>query len=212
MSTKDWQTKLLRALTEYTATKVDRFLSVADTPRHSEYPGMEVYYRGQWLATVPNDMRLPLVFMLTAFDDDNVWAIYNTILGEFSDGYTIEHKAEITYLLRDGPTGVKGETVMRVLAKEEVFTVPRCALLPGPIGMDPPRMAYTVSSTEDYVAAEGATCPVCNWMVMSAKEPRYESNKVYVLTECDKCKSTWEDLYELKGYVNLDLGDAVSPF
>ena len=56
---------------------------------------------------------------------------------------------------------------------------------------------------EQYVEKSGNFCPVCKSSNISAEPVEGEDRSAWADCKCDDCKATWQDDYELKGYINL---------
>lgn len=59
-------------------------------------------------------------------------------------------------------------------------------------------------SQKAYVKSKGIICPHCKGNSVSVDHPEVDGQIVFVGVECPECSSTWEDVYELTGYDNLE--------
>lgn len=59
-------------------------------------------------------------------------------------------------------------------------------------------------SNEQYVAKGGTQCPVCRATDISGGEVNVDAGHAYQAITCNVCSATWNDVYTLVGYSELE--------
>lgn len=61
-----------------------------------------------------------------------------------------------------------------------------------------------MKSSEEYAASGFGHCPVCGSDEIQGGPVDVDGNQATQEVSCDACNSTWDDVYTLTGYRNLD--------
>ena len=56
----------------------------------------------------------------------------------------------------------------------------------------------------EYASHGGASCPVCRSQEIISGIPQMDGPHAWAEIECEFCKSTWNDYYQLTGYSDLE--------
>jgi hypothetical protein len=59
----------------------------------------------------------------------------------------------------------------------------------------------------EYIAARGTRCPACGSTDTVGQEVVVDAAGAYQMARCQKCDASWNDIYTLAGYTDLDVGD-----
>ena len=57
----------------------------------------------------------------------------------------------------------------------------------------------------NYVKTSGQQCPSCeSYEITSLDHVEIDNGSAWQEVKCDSCKATWQDVYKLTGYDNLE--------
>lgn len=68
-----------------------------------------------------------------------------------------------------------------------------------------------ILSPRKYVASSGCKCPSCFSGNLSADTPQIDGPSVWVGVSCNDCGASWNDVYKLVGYEELEFNTEVQP-
>ena len=62
------------------------------------------------------------------------------------------------------------------------------------------------TSDEQYIKTSGLQCPACEaYEVTTIDRVETDDGSAWQEVNCDSCKATWQDIYKLTGYDNLEI-------